>query len=60
MLFVIFLLYKSYSLYLILFKTNLGKSIIKRIKKKINKGKENSKRGHFLKLSLYNKQFIIH
>ena len=60
MLFIIFLFYKSYSLHQILFKTNLEKSIIERIKKKINKDKENSKKGHFLKLSSYNKQFIVH
>ncbi len=60
MLFVIFLLYKGYSLHQIQFKTDLEKFIIERIKKKIKKDKENSKKGHFLKLSPYNKQFIVY
>ncbi len=59
MLFVIFLLYKSYSLHQIQFRTGLGKSTIRGIKKKMNRDKKNSKGGHFLKLSLYDKQFIV-
>jgi len=49
MLFVIFLLYKSYSLHQIQFRTGLGKFTIKRIKKKMNKNKKNNKKGPFFK-----------
>ncbi len=59
MLFVIFLLYKSYSLHQIQFRTGLERSTIRRIKKEMNKDKENRKEGHFSKLFPYDKQFIV-
>jgi len=52
--------YKGYSLYQIQSKTDLGKPTIERTKNKMNKNKNNSKKGCFFKLSLYKKQFIIY
>ena len=57
---VISLLQEGYSVHQIQSQTDLRKSTIGRIKKKVDKNKENSKGGRSSKLSAYNKQSIIH
>ena len=57
---VLSLLEQGYSVRDIERRTGLGKSILSRIKKGVDTGKENNHGGHSSKLSAFDKTSIIH